>query len=337
MGIYAYASGMESEGMGQSDSSGLDDPEAGGRSGPWVRVAETDLAILRAFCRPYLDGDRRFVSPTPNNEILRELTEQGIHLDIDALRGHLRSLYARFGVEDGLNPAQKRARLAELVYEHGVIPGWEPDQAEPATRSTPLAMPAPASHGPRPSSTSASPAPVSLGPPEPTRAARLRGFLRDRWWIAVGAVVVLVLGSLAVLVDVGGSDRSPGPAVIAKQIVAANSTCESGEFCLGRLYNLSGGLYQGRAGDHDLSDNTFYYYVDPNENKKLGRVTNQSWSASNESRRDVVVYDEPDSTGERACIHVGPRINLPDRWKDRISSFRFTTRSACDRYEVLAK
>ncbi|MEA2243236.1 MAG: hypothetical protein QOD24_2792 [Solirubrobacteraceae bacterium] len=320
--------------MRHSDGSGVGDSGATRRSGSTVRVADTDLAILKAFCRPYLDGDRRFVSPTPNNEILRELTENGIYLDIDALRGHLRNLYAKFGVEDGLNPAQKRARLVELVYEHGVIPGWAADEEEPTNNQTPLVLPAPAWQGP---STTSSLASGSSERPEPTTGPKLRGLLRDRSWIAVGAVAVLALVSLAVLVDVGSSDRSQDPAVIAKQVVAANSTCESGEFCLGRLYNLSGGLYQGRASDPNLSDNTFYYFADPNENKKLGRVTNQSWSASNESRHDVVVYEGPDNTGERACIHVGPRINLPERWKDRISSFRFTTRSACDRYEVLAK
>lgn len=102
------------------DSPGV---EPSAPSGPGLRVSETDLAILTAFCRPYLEGDGRFVVPAPNNEILRELAENGVYLEIDALRGHLRNLYAKFGVEDGVNPAQKRARLAELVYEHGVIAG----------------------------------------------------------------------------------------------------------------------------------------------------------------------------------------------------------------------
>src|ERR1044072_133728 len=117
--------------MTESDSSAPGDSQPRGRSDPTVRVAETDLAILTAFCRPYVDGDHRFPCPAPNNEILRELARDGIYLDLDALRGHLRSLYAKFGVEDGLNPAQKRARLAELVYEHGVIDGWAPRE-EPA-------------------------------------------------------------------------------------------------------------------------------------------------------------------------------------------------------------
>jgi hypothetical protein len=127
--------------MAESDSSGPGDSEPRRRSGPSVRVAATDLAILTAFCRPYLDGDQRFPCPAPNNEILRELAQSGVYLDLDALRGHLRNLYAKFGVEDGLNPAQKRARLAELVYENGVIAGWEPPEQEPKM-SPPIAVPA---------------------------------------------------------------------------------------------------------------------------------------------------------------------------------------------------
>ena len=77
-------------GMAGSDSSGPDESEPGGRSSSGVRVAETDLAILTAFCGPYLDGDRQFAVPAPHNEILRELAQNGIYLDLDTLRGHLR-------------------------------------------------------------------------------------------------------------------------------------------------------------------------------------------------------------------------------------------------------
>src|ERR1044072_7770030 len=117
--------------MTESDSSAPGDSQPRGRSDPTVRVAGADLPILTAFCRPYVDGDHRFPCPAPNNEILRELARDGIYLDLDALRGQLRGLDSKFGVEDGVNTASKLAPLEELVYEHGVIDGWAPRE-EPA-------------------------------------------------------------------------------------------------------------------------------------------------------------------------------------------------------------
>jgi len=192
--------------MVESDSS---DPDAtGGRAGPGVRVAETDLAILTAFCRPYLDGDQRFPCPAPNNEILRELATNGIYLDLDALRGHLRNLYCKFGVDDGLNPAQKRARLAELVYENGVIAGWGPGEEASATSATAPAGPPAAPQSP-PSLEAGSPEPP--GPPAPpaTRSTPF-GFALDRRWLTAG-LAVLLIGPVVVLADLGGRDASPDP------------------------------------------------------------------------------------------------------------------------------
>jgi multiple sugar transport system substrate-binding protein len=208
----------------------LGDAEPTGRSGPGVRVAETDLAILTAFCRPYLDGDRRFPCPAPNNEILRELAQNGVFLDLDTLRGHLRNLYAKFGVEDGLNPAQKRARLAELVYENAVIAGWEPHDETPAppvptpvpptpappTPTPPMLAPVPAAAPPPP------PAPVPpelYATPEPPTTSRWSGFVRYRWWLAAGGVLLLggSVGILASLRDHEARDRrvgAPGAPVI---------------------------------------------------------------------------------------------------------------------------
>ena len=54
----------------------------------------------------------------------------------------------------------------------------------------------------------------------------------------------------------------------------------TGRVLPGRLYNLSGGLYQSRVREHDLAGKTFYYYEDPAENERLGRVANQGWSVS---------------------------------------------------------
>jgi hypothetical protein len=301
-------------------------------------VAETDLAILRAFCRPYLDGDSRFAVPAPNTEILRDLAENGVYLDIDALRGHLRNLYAKFGVEDRLNPAQKRARLAELVYENSVIPGWEPREATPETPPMPLGTPGTASPAPM----SRPPAPILPGTSVARRTPSLRMLLRDRW-CAAAAVAALLLSAIVVLADLRNPERTPGsnPPMIdpVKDAASAphNFKCEPTEFCLGRRYNLTGGLYQSTINDPDLGDNTFFYSKEPDKNAALGRVTDNSWSASNPTKRDVIIYDGRNFTGPHACIQRGRGINLPADWRQRISSFKFATRSACNRYQVLAR
>jgi hypothetical protein len=98
---------------------------------------------------------------------------------------------------------------------------------------------------------------------------------------------------------------------------------------------MSGGLYQGARGDPNLADDTFYYYTDPARNEQLPRVRNHTWSAWNRGGRDVIVYDRLTSTGAGACIRARRKMNLPAAWKDRIGSFRFATRSVCNRYEEL--
>jgi hypothetical protein len=98
---------------------------------------------------------------------------------------------------------------------------------------------------------------------------------------------------------------------------------------------MSGGLYQGTGNDPNLGDDRFFYHSDPEKNEQMGPVADRTWSAWNRGGRDVIVYDGPNATGKGACIHTGRQINLPDRWKHRISSFRFAPRSVCDEYSVL--
>lgn len=111
-----------------ADPFGSDDKQTSSGEASRVRVSETDLAILAALCRQYIDG-KPFPAIPPNNTILEELAANEIFLDLDTLRGHLRNLYAKFGVEEGLTAAEKRVRLAELVHGHGVIPGWNDSAA----------------------------------------------------------------------------------------------------------------------------------------------------------------------------------------------------------------
>jgi hypothetical protein len=101
---------------------------AGLRATARTRITDTDRAILVALCQPYVVGGG-LPSPASNKAILAELCESGIYLSFDALRTHLRGLYAKFGVEDGLTGMQKRVRLVELTYDSAIVPGWGEGQA----------------------------------------------------------------------------------------------------------------------------------------------------------------------------------------------------------------
>jgi hypothetical protein len=155
------------------------------------------------------------------------------------------------------------------------------------------------------------------------------------------AIAVPLLIAVAVSADLEGSQHTPprvgSPALPAigtdARAVATKSACQPDRFCLARLANMSGGLYQSASDDANLTDDTFYYFTDPTSNERLPRVGSHTWSAWNRGRRDVIVYDRPASTGAAACVRAGRKINLPVDWRDRIASFRFATHNLCARYD----
>lgn len=151
-----------------------------GRSLCPVNLSETDLAILKALCGPYLESPSEFSVPASNECIRNELAKQGMGMKLDTLRGHLRGLYAGFGVEKALLPAAKRARLAELVRESGVIPEWS--SALPAAPSAPDAS-------------------AASAPPPPTisSAALAAGGSSDERHLQPGVLMARSLPGLAVL------------------------------------------------------------------------------------------------------------------------------------------
>ena len=61
--------------------------------------------MLIALCRPFKDNDA-FATPATNQQIAAEL-----FLSVDAVKGHLRTLFAKFGVDE-LPQMQKRVRAA---------------------------------------------------------------------------------------------------------------------------------------------------------------------------------------------------------------------------------
>lgn len=93
----------------------LDDATMIAANMPNVRsLTETQRAVLTGLCRPYKHG-ATFANPASNQQIAAEL-----FLSVDAIKTHLRALFAKFDVED-LPQNQKRVRLAELAMQSGII------------------------------------------------------------------------------------------------------------------------------------------------------------------------------------------------------------------------
>lgn len=101
------------------------DPAASADEGPGPTVAaadtatvqtltETQRSVLVALCRPFAAGES-FATPATNREIAETL-----FLSIDAVKGHLRVLFDRFGLAE-LPQNEKRARLAEQALRSGAV------------------------------------------------------------------------------------------------------------------------------------------------------------------------------------------------------------------------
>lgn len=93
----------------------LGDPTRIAADLPTVRsLTQTQRTILVALCRPYKHG-ATFANPASNQQIADE-----VFLSVDAVKTHLRALFAKFGVEQ-LPQNQKRLRLVEKALHSGVI------------------------------------------------------------------------------------------------------------------------------------------------------------------------------------------------------------------------
>jgi pSer/pThr/pTyr-binding forkhead associated (FHA) protein len=85
---------------------------AGGRGGP-PQLTPAQRRVLEALCRPYRESE--FATPATNQQIAEEL-----FLSVDAVKAHLRALFASFGLED-LPQNQKRSVLAMRALQLGLI------------------------------------------------------------------------------------------------------------------------------------------------------------------------------------------------------------------------
>lgn len=85
-----------------------------GEAPPLPRLTDSQRRVLIALCRPLRDGGS-FTTTASNQQIADE-----VYLSVDAVKMHLRTLFARFELSD-LPQNQKRARLAEVALEYRLI------------------------------------------------------------------------------------------------------------------------------------------------------------------------------------------------------------------------
>jgi hypothetical protein len=79
-----------------------------------AHITDTQRRVLVALCRPLRDGDP-YALPASNRAIAEE-----VFLSVDAVKGHLRVLFEKLGVEE-LPHNQKRVRLVERALLGGLI------------------------------------------------------------------------------------------------------------------------------------------------------------------------------------------------------------------------
>ena len=77
-------------------------------------LSDAQHRVLVALCRPFKDK-AGYVMPATNQQIAAEL-----FLSVDAVKTHLRTLFAKFGIED-LPQNQKRVRLVEMAFKTGIV------------------------------------------------------------------------------------------------------------------------------------------------------------------------------------------------------------------------
>ena len=76
-------------------------------------LSQMQQKVLVALCRPY--RHKEFASPATNSQIAAE-----VHLSVDAVKDHLRALFAKLDVGD-LPQNQKRMRLVERAFAWGLV------------------------------------------------------------------------------------------------------------------------------------------------------------------------------------------------------------------------
>lgn len=78
-------------------------------------LSETERRVLAALCRPFKKDPGSRATPATNREIAAE-----VFLSVDAVKGHLRALFSKFGIEH-LPQNEKRLRLVERALQAGLV------------------------------------------------------------------------------------------------------------------------------------------------------------------------------------------------------------------------
>ena len=95
-------------------AAGMSSTNIGGPDLAPPSISDAQRRVLIALCRPFKEPGP-FTTPATNQEIAAEL-----FLSVEAVKTHLRALFAKFGVED-LPQNQKRARLIERAFQTGLV------------------------------------------------------------------------------------------------------------------------------------------------------------------------------------------------------------------------
>ena len=86
----------------------------GHRPAAVARISPAQRQVLVALCRPFA-GDAGLASPPTNQDIA-----DALFLSVDAVKTHLRLLFAKFGIED-LPQNQKRMELVRRAMGSGLV------------------------------------------------------------------------------------------------------------------------------------------------------------------------------------------------------------------------
>jgi pSer/pThr/pTyr-binding forkhead associated (FHA) protein len=98
----------------QSVVAGLTETRVGTDLVDRASLSDAQHRVLVSLCRPFKES-RGYATPATNQQIADEL-----FLSVDAVKTHLRALFAKFGIEE-LPQNQKRVRLVELALKSGVV------------------------------------------------------------------------------------------------------------------------------------------------------------------------------------------------------------------------
>lgn len=182
-----------------------------------VLLTDTQARILAALCRPISEGNH-FATPATNEEIA-----DAVFLSVDAVKGHLRTLYRKFGIED-LPQGERRARLVELAVAGGYVeaPAGEVEIApgdvdEDDDTPSPAELAAAEDLRVRPT-----PEP-GMAPPSAASADAERDWRHSRAaWISVGLLILVIIGaSLAtsgIFNQGSNAQKAPTPAAFRKEV-----------------------------------------------------------------------------------------------------------------------